>query len=124
MSVVDALAMLGLREDSLRSVANAPDPQRDAALEAWKDGALREAHRARALALHPDRTGRDTTAEMARVNAARDVLRDLRVIRRPPPRQVVVYRAWGGGVASGSSNASTTSTVTGGGDRFRIVWAA
>lgn len=37
---------------------------------------IEAAHRALVKLLHPDRAGADTTAAMARVNAARDVLRD------------------------------------------------
>lgn len=97
MTPAEALEILGLDNPLPLFAAASTVGEAQARFESWKDTDLREAHRRLALGLHPDRTGRDTTAEMAQVNAARDLLRGMEIAVRPS-RPVPPPAWWGGGL--------------------------
>jgi hypothetical protein len=78
-------------------------------LQAWKDGPVRTAYKARAKECHPDRGGDEDA--MKRLNAAKALCDDLHVqARRPPqPQPVVVV------VRTGWHSTGATTSATGAG---------
>ncbi len=85
---VDAAArVLGLGMDDQPNLRGGYE-QRCVELQRYKDEVVQAAWKRKALELHPDRNrGRDSTKEMAAVNAARDVFLAIE-IRKSPPRPV------------------------------------
>lgn len=106
MTIPEALTVLELALPQIRAASPA---EAQAALQAWKDGPLKAAWRAKAKASHPDRGGTDEAVR--RVLAARDVLDGLHIgVPRPspPPTFVVVVEM---GYASTAGRPTTTTTT-------------
>lgn len=97
---LDAMGLLGTLPDA----RGLPFAERQARLEAWKSDLLAPRFKQLVRELHPDRGG--DTAAMARVNAARDLLVDLRP--RPDPEPVVVVQI----VFYGASTSTSWTRVT------------
>ena len=121
--LVQALRALGLLEAFVQEVHNQDPRLRPAKLEDFKLRA-KKAHRKLALESHPDRGG--STERMAEVNAASDLIQELRIRPAPAPQphpfmqgfrvvQVVMYPGFGGWNSVTNGGTTTSFSGTGGG---------
>lgn len=113
MTPPEAGRLLGVSPPDLsrcRSLAEAED-----AVQAWKDTVVKAAWRREVTKHHPDRATSDADREArtiatAKLNAAREVLNEVRAVRQVsrPALQVVIV-SFGGRVGFGSTPAATTT---------------
>ena len=115
--MTESLTKLGV---TLPTIVPAPFEQQQQQLETWKDEVMTAAWKKLAMKYHPDRNqGQDTTAQMAEINAARDVLTRLKVAPpRPPPQ---VFQSFNPFAGFGGFGAGTATTTTMNGVRVTVI---